>query len=80
MTSPHAGRQLPVRPDVPTTKWDLMTPAQRESVDNAPSGCPVCLTCGADISTEGLFARHYVLPDLRFWNLGHCPTFTTREA
>lgn len=72
--SPYAGRMRPVRPERPTTKWDLMTPEQRAGLDGQDSGVTGgCSGCGADVSTEGRFARHFVLPDLRYWNLGDCP-------
>lgn len=32
-----------------------------------------CSGCGADVSTERLFSEHFVIPDPRYYNLGHCP-------
>ena len=33
-----------------------------------------CGTCGVRFESEGDFARHYVVPDERFLNLGNCPS------
>jgi hypothetical protein len=33
-----------------------------------------CGTCGTELPTEAAFAQHYVVPDPRYLNLGHCPT------
>lgn len=32
-----------------------------------------CSTCGTEFKTEGDFARHYLIDDERYLNLGHCP-------
>lgn len=74
MPNPYAGMSLPVRPRIPTTKWDLLDGVERADADATPSGvADGCSGCGADVSTEGRFARHFILVDLRFWNLGECP-------
>lgn len=33
-----------------------------------------CLTCGFYMATEADFARHYIVPDPRYLNMGECPT------
>jgi hypothetical protein len=75
--NPYAGRMLPVRWPVPVTKWDLLGDADRESVERqtiTADGMPVpCTLCEADLVTEADFARHFTIPDLRYWNLGDCP-------
>lgn len=52
-------------------------------LDTAPSGCGPC-SCGEDISTEGLFSRHFVIShENRFYrhlNLGECPNSAKGKA
>jgi hypothetical protein len=57
-------------------KWDLITPQERRALDatafsDGTKGCSVCHT---PLPTEGDFARHYLVPDRRYKNLGECPT------
>jgi hypothetical protein len=33
----------------------------------------VCSGCGKPLETEAGFAKHFVIPDERFLNLGNCP-------
>lgn len=37
-------------------------------------GLKQCSTCGAPIPTEAAFAKHYLVDDERYLNLGNCPT------
>jgi hypothetical protein len=76
--NPYVGQLLPVRWPVPVTKWDLLGDADRESVlmsmTIASDGSPVlCPGCAEPLVTEADFARHFTIPDLRYWNLGWCP-------
>jgi len=41
------------------------------------NGTGQCSTCGALLSTEADFAKHYLIDDERYLNLGMCPTRTT---
>lgn len=75
--SPYRHLPWPVRSDTPITKWDLLGDEDRLAVEDAPmspDNTEVHCACGVDVSTEGRFLRHYVLPDLRYWNLGECPS------
>lgn len=36
-------------------------------------GTTRCSGCGEDVSTEAKFSQHYVIPDYRLANIGHCP-------
>lgn len=57
------------------TNWDLRSNEDRRWLDSTTLSRPVdCHTCGHTMTTEGDFARHYVIPDLRHPNLGHCWT------
>lgn len=75
-----------LRPEQQVTKWDIIGDRERGELDRTPFQMSQgdeqvpgrCGTCGADTSTEGMFARHYVLDDIRFKNLGHCPNGDNR--
>lgn len=54
-----------------TERLDLARSDQPVSADGSPTHCG---GCGADVSTERLFSEHYVIPDRRLTNIGHCPT------
>lgn len=54
------------------TKWDLSSTRDRVALDATRFGAP-CSGCGLGLATEGDFARHFVLGDVRFLNLGWCP-------
>lgn len=72
-----------------TTKWDVLTEraaklrkeadelnAYLASLDQTPftaNGTGKCSACGTHLETEGDFARHFEVPDLRYLNLGDCP-------
>ena len=59
------------------TKWQAIHPIEREQLDRTPFGSsgvePVCSSCGEPLPTEGAFARHFVVTDRRYLNLGYCP-------
>ena len=72
-------RATPDRRAVPRlsyTKWDLITAAERRALDATPfsDGTKGCSVCHTPLPTEGDVARHYLVPDLRYKNLGECPT------
>ncbi len=76
--NPYAYRVIGVIPAEPVTKWDLLGDDDREAYDGMPltdseGGVLRCSGCDELLPTEGAFARHFVLPDLRYWNLGRCP-------
>lgn len=56
------------------TKWDLISADQRAALEATPYGGNGCSRCGASFATEADFARHYIVPDARYLNLGYCPT------
>lgn len=54
------------------TKWDLIDDDARTALDN--TSCNVhCSGCDKLLATEGDFARHFRLLDVRYLNLGSCP-------
>ncbi len=69
------------------TKADLIAGFILDGLDNTPFGhetdeCPCnetifqhghCSGCGEVLHTEGDFARHYLIPDATYKNLGNCP-------
>lgn len=65
------------------TKADLISAQDLATLDRMcimprPNGEPMkCVRCGEILHTEGDFARHFVVPDERYLNLGNCPTKTT---
>lgn len=80
-------RYVQTRPDGKPTKWDFMSPAQMQSLANTPfvqsdwdpetgetSYRPGrCSGCGHPLPNEAEFAKHFVVDDIRYLNLGHCP-------
>ena len=44
-----------------------------QDLEVMPWGHP-CGTCQKILNTEADFAKHYSVPDERYYNLGHCPT------
>jgi hypothetical protein len=57
------------------TKWDVLHAVERTMLDAMMfgDGTTECSKCGAELRTEGQFARHYVVSDRRYLNLGSCP-------
>lgn len=70
-----------LKSDQPVTRWDIISDRERAELDRTPfmmwEGAKQvpgqCRGCGADVDTEGKFARHYVVDDIRYSRLGHCP-------
>jgi len=58
-----------------STRWDLMTDADRASAETQPwaDGSATCSGCDFEIFTEADFYKHFIIPDLRHYNLGYCP-------
>lgn len=55
------------------TKADLITTYELEMLDNTP--CELnCSGCDEYLATEGDFARHFIIRDARYLNLGECNT------
>ena len=64
------------------TKADLISAEQLDALDRTPFGGS-CASCGEILVTEGDFARHFLIPDERYLNLGECPmrrAFQTIDA
>lgn len=57
---------------IQVTKWDLISDSYRESLKNTPFGQP-CTGCGTPLATEADFAKHFVLYNRSYRNLGYCP-------
>jgi hypothetical protein len=76
--NPYSGRWVGFRPAEPTTKWDLLGDEDRAAYERTPlsqpDGSPVtCPHCNTPMTTEAAFAQHFVITDLRYWNVGDCP-------
>jgi hypothetical protein len=66
------------RPDGRPVKWDFLTEWEMEELADTPflnseREPGSCSCCGTPLPTEADFAKHFVLNDLRFLNLGECP-------
>ena len=75
----HGLRRAPPPAAWPTprhTKWYLIAPEERRALDATPfsDGTKGCSVCHTPLPTEGAFARHYLVPDRHYRNLGECPT------
>ena len=66
------------------TKWEILTERvegleerlalekhRLEALENTP--CNITCACGHFMATEADFAKHFVIPDQRYLNLGNCP-------
>lgn len=59
----------------PLTKWDLLSDYERKIYSETPftaNGTGLCSTCGEKLNTEADFAKHYIITDIRYLNLGYC--------
>lgn len=56
----------------PFTKWDFLSDYEREEYAKITLNKP-CPACGELLGTEEDFAKHYVVPDVQYYNLGYCP-------
>lgn len=64
----------------PITKWDLMPDWMRSDYElSFPSTPYTCGRCGWTMETEAAFARHYVVRDIAYPNLGECWTQNFRS-
>lgn len=54
------------------TKWDVISDAEKESLRNTPFQS-TCSGCDLWLETEADFARHFILFEVRYKNLGYCP-------
>lgn len=54
------------------TKAEIIPTEQLDALDRQVFG-GACAGCGAILATEGDFARHFLIPDERYLNLGLCP-------
>lgn len=55
------------------TKWDFLSDGERQGLERTKFGQD-CSTCGEHLKTEADFAKHYVVTDPRYFNLGQCHT------
>jgi hypothetical protein len=71
------------------TKWDILQEradklrsdlaaieanmAWMTEVPFTANGAGKCSACGEELKTEADFAKHFLVPDERFLNLGECP-------
>ena len=75
----HDGRLYVTREitglEAPFTKWDLLSDTEREAYSNSlfELGESSCRRCGEKLHTEADFAKHYIISDVRYFNLGDCP-------
>jgi len=61
------------------TKADLISAEELAALDRTPTsrhnvGPMKCVRCRIELATEGDFARHFLIPDERYLNLGNCPS------
>lgn len=74
-------RYITFRGDGQFTKWDFMSPAQMQGLANMPFLQSTedgyvpgkCGACKHPLPTEAEFAKHFVIPDIRYLGLGYCP-------
>jgi hypothetical protein len=57
----------------PYTKWDFLSDNERKDLELTPFNGS-CSQCGIQLETEADFAKHYIISDIRYFNLGDCPT------
>lgn len=61
----------------PCSKWDLLSDSEKRAYENTTltkEGTAVeCTGCGEELTTEADFAKHFVIDNLHYLNLGHCP-------
>lgn len=79
----HQKLNYTVRTSYPRSKWDIlyerghfteMLGLECTRCSNIADGGHIkCGYCGTEHNTEGDFARHYIVTDSRYLNLGECP-------
>lgn len=60
----------------PLTKWDLLDEHDRSLLQERAfeaNGTGRCSGCGMELPTEADFAKHLIITDLRYYNVGSCP-------
>jgi len=68
------------------TKFDTLTSSDRYALTRTPLGHTwdddptPCNACGIPLATEADFARHFVVADPRYLNLGDCPIAVAARA
>ncbi len=59
----------------PVTKWDLISDRQRDFFEQTLLGRVIdCKSCGHSLATEADFAKHFVVTNIDYTNLGTCWT------
>lgn len=61
------------------TKADLISQDRLDGLDKQAFG-GTCSGCGTRLETEGDFARHFLIRDATYLNLGECPHTPKGEA
>lgn len=61
------------------TKWETLDEATREAYQETPFNRP-CAYCGVLLATEADFAKHFIVTDRRYLNLGDCPNKLVKDA
>lgn len=54
-------------------EWAAQTPCKKVVDAEGNTEHIHCSTCGVKFETELDFMKHYLVPDERLLNLGHCP-------
>jgi hypothetical protein len=60
------------------TKWDFLMAENRIGLDQTPLNVR-CAACEEPFRSEGEYARHYIVPNPLYLNIGYCPN-TPRGA
>jgi hypothetical protein len=56
----------------PYTKWMLLSDDERIRLEETELDTN-CSQCGEKLATEADFAKHFIISDLQYFNLGYCP-------
>lgn len=60
-------------PEKQFTKWDFLSDWEREKLQTQTFGKP-CGKCDTMLNTEADFAKHFIVTNPRYFNLGECPS------
>jgi hypothetical protein len=60
------------------TKWDYLNEDKRKGLEETPCNLK-CAGCEINLQTEADFAKHFVVLDSRYLNLGECPITMIRK-
>lgn len=63
---------MSMSPPVPNTKSWFIPAGELYQLDQTPCELP-CTACGEMLESEGDFARHFVIRETLYLNLGECP-------